>query len=99
MAHAERPPWTVAPSLGVFVAALALAVFVLDGNLRDLTRLPVRKPAAPPTTPTAPRVDDTAPEDTVDAPLPPKPDLAPERSPGGAPVSIPGQTVEDVCVE
>lgn len=98
MAHAERPPWTVAPSLGVFVVALALAVLALDGSLRDLRELVVRRPAPPPATPIAPAAP-AAPSEAADAPLPPRPDLAPAPAPGGMPVSIPGQTLEDVCVD
>ena len=33
MAHAARQPWTVAPSLGMFAAALCAAVWIADGNL------------------------------------------------------------------
>ena len=98
MAHAERPPWTVAPSLGVCAAALMLAVLALDGNLRALTRLPVVRGPTAHATPTVSgeRANPTA---DVAPPLPPRPDLAPERAHGGVPVSIPGKTVEDVCVE
>jgi len=100
MAHAERLPWTVGPSLGVGLAGLALALVLLDGGLGDLTRLPVRRSAPAPTAPATPASDQVSPEVDDDAPpLPPRPDLAPERAPGGMPVSTPGKTVEDVCVE
>lgn len=101
MAHAERPPWTVAPSIGVFVGVLAVAMVLLDGNVRDLRGLLVRKPAEPTGQQAAPGHAQTVPAESPDVapPLPPKPDLAPERAPGGVPVSVPGKTVEDVCVE
>lgn len=101
MAHAERHPWSIAPALGAFAAALVGAAVILDGGARALRHLPIERPAAPPATPAAPtRAGDTP--DVADAPpppLPPRPDLAPERAPGGKPLSIPGKTVEDGCAE
>jgi hypothetical protein len=94
-------PWTVAPALGVFVAALAGAIFIADGDLRALRGLPTRRPPLPPASPSAPATPEAvegAPAE-VAPPLPPKPDLAPERAPGGKPLSIAGKTVEDFCVE
>ena len=99
MAHAARHPWTAAPTLGVFAVAVAGALLIADGNLRVLRTLPLRRPAAPPAGPAAPAVPVEG-DDAIEAqpPLPPKPDLAPERVAGGHAPSVPGKTVEDACL-
>ena len=101
MAHAARQPWTVAPSLGVFAAALCAAVWIADGDLRALRSLPTRRPPAPPASPTARATPADGQPEAVEVapPLPPRPDLAPERAPGGVPAAIPGKTIEDPCVQ
>ena len=87
----------------MFAAALCAAVWIADGNLGALRRLPRERPAPPPTSPTAPTSSTEAGPDVSAEPappLPPRPDLTPApRVAGGAPISIPGQTVEDTCVE
>jgi lysophospholipase L1-like esterase len=101
MAHAQRQPWSVAPSLGAFAAASLAAALLLDGGVRAIRHLPIERPAPPPSAPTAPSQADGAPPvaEAPPPPLPPRPDLAPERAPGGKPLSIAGKTVEDFCVE
>lgn len=99
MAHAARQPWTVAPTLGVFAAALAGAVFLADGDLRALRGLPTRRPPAPPAAPATPAASEASDgPGEVAPPLPPRPDLAPERVAGGHAPSVPGKTVEDTCL-
>ncbi|MBK9030740.1 MAG: hypothetical protein IPL61_05270 [Myxococcales bacterium] len=101
MAQAARQPWTVAPSLGIFAAALCAAVWIADGNLRALRGLPTRRPPQPPSSPTARTTSFEDTPDTVAPPLPPRPDLAAAPAPalGGVPASIPGRTLEDTCVQ
>ena len=86
----------------MFAAALCAAVWIADGNLGALRRLPRERPAPPPTSPTAPTSSTEAGPDVSAEPappLPPRPDLTPApRVAGGAPISIPSQTVEDTCV-
>lgn len=101
--------WTIAPALGWGALVLVGALVVADRGLGALTRLLTEPPpiaAGPAFVGGAGGPADVAP------PLPPRPDLAPAPRPpdggggsagggggGAAPVSVPGKTVEDVCVE
>lgn len=103
MQAARHQDWTIAPALGWCAAALVAVLLVREGSVDAITRLLTHAPSTPATAgPTFAGSDPHAATDEA-PPLPAKPDLAPTpRQPGGggaAPVSTPGKTVEDVCVE
>ncbi len=102
--HAVRhQDWTIAPALGWCALALVAVLLVREGSVAAITDLLTHAPTTPNTAgPAFATTDPRAPTD-VAPPLPAKPDLAPgPRQPGGgggAPESIIGKTVEDVCVD
>jgi lysophospholipase L1-like esterase len=112
-ARASSREWTVSLALGSGVLVLVGALLLVDGNLDALTRLITDAPTTHASAgPTFVSAEPHAPTD-VAPPLPPRPDLAPppiEPGGGGAgaagggrrgapPRSVPGKTLEDVCVD
>lgn len=104
--HAARPEdWTIAPALGWCAFAFAAVLVAREGTLDAITHLLTRAPSTP--SAAGPTFAGAEPHGASDVapPLPPRPDLAPPpRAPGGgvggaAPVSTPGETIEDICVE